>query len=46
MAGVRKWKLNLIDRSDIASLTERAAKATGISLIEDVEKDAFESIIG
>ncbi len=46
MAGVRKWRLDLIDRSDIASLTERTTKATGITLIEDVDKDVFESILG
>jgi len=46
MAGVRKWKLNLLDRSDLVSLTERAAKATGIPLIEEIEKDAIERILG
>jgi len=46
MAGVRKWKLNLIDRSDIASLTERTSKVTNIPLIENVDKDVFESILG
>jgi len=46
MAGARKWKLNLLDRNDIASLTERAAKATGIPLIEDLEQDALERILG
>jgi len=45
MAGARKWRLNLLDRNDIASLTERAAKATGIPLIEDVEQDALERIL-
>ena len=46
MAGVRKWKLNLLDRSDLVSLTERAAKATGIPLVEEIEKDAIERILG
>ena len=45
MAGVRKWKLNLLDRSDIVSLSERAAKATGIPLIEEMEQDAFKRIL-
>lgn len=45
MAGARKWRLDLIRRSDIASLTERAAKVTGIPLIEDVESDAIERIL-
>ena len=46
MAGARKWKLNLLDRSDLASLTERAAKATGIPLIEEIEQDVMERILG
>mgnify|MGYP002395798959 FL=1 len=46
MAGVRKWKSSLLDRNDIVSLTERAAKATGIPLIEEMEQDAFERILG
>ncbi|MEM4576364.1 MAG: glutamate synthase-related protein [Candidatus Nezhaarchaeales archaeon] len=35
MAGARKWKLNLIDRSDLIALSERAAKVTGIPLPEE-----------
>ncbi|MGQ9514910.1 MAG: glutamate synthase-related protein [Thermoproteota archaeon] len=46
MAGVRKWKLNLLGRDDIASLTERAAKVTGIPLLEDIESEQFEIILG
>ncbi len=45
MAGVRKWKLNLINRSDLASLTERVSKVTGIPLIEDVDADVMEKIL-
>ena len=45
MAGVRKWKLNLIDRGDLVALTERAAKATGIPLVEEAEADVIESIL-
>lgn len=45
MAGTRKWKLELMDRNDIASLTERAEKVTGIPLIEDIEQDAIERIL-
>ncbi|MEM3526675.1 MAG: glutamate synthase-related protein, partial [Candidatus Jordarchaeaceae archaeon] len=45
MAGVRKWKLHLINRSDIASLTERAKNITGIPLIEEMEKEAMRRII-
>ncbi len=45
IAGVRKWKLDLIDRGDLASLTERAYKVTGIPLLEDVEKALIEHIL-
>jgi glutamate synthase domain-containing protein 2 len=46
MAGVRKWKLDLLDRNDIASLTERAKRVTGIPLIDEVEQDIMEEILG
>ena len=46
MAGVRKWRLNLIDRGDLASLTERASRVTGIPLMEEAEKEAIERILG
>lgn len=45
MAGARKWNLSLLDRNDIAALTERASKVTGIPLIEDIEKDTMEEIL-
>jgi len=45
MAGARKWKLNLLDRSDLVSLSERAAKVTGIPLVEEAEADAVERIL-
>jgi isopentenyl diphosphate isomerase/L-lactate dehydrogenase-like FMN-dependent dehydrogenase len=45
MAGCRKFKLDLLDRSDLASLTERAAKVTGIPLLEEVEKKELYSIL-
>jgi len=45
MAGTRKWRLNLIDRSDLASLTEKAAKATGIPMMHEIEQDAIERIL-
>jgi hypothetical protein len=44
MAGARRWKLNLLDRNDLMSLSERAAKVTGIPTVEEVEKDAIEKI--
>jgi len=46
MAGARKWKLELLSRSDIAALSERASKVTGIPTIEDIENDVMESILG
>jgi len=46
VAGCRKWKLELIDRSDLAALTERAAKVTGIPLMEEVDTDAIEELLG
>jgi len=46
MAGARKWKLNLLDRGDIAALTERASKVTGIPTIDEVESEMFEQILG
>ncbi len=45
LAGTRKWRLELLDRKDLMSLSERAAKVTGIPLVEDVEKDAFERML-
>jgi hypothetical protein len=45
MAGVRKWKLNLLDRNDIASLTDRAKRVTGIPLIEEMENEAMRKIL-
>jgi hypothetical protein len=45
MAGTRKWKLSLLERSDLMSLSERAAKVTGIPTVEEIEKDAIEKIL-
>jgi len=46
LAGNRKWKLDLINRNDLVALTERAAKVTGIPLVEEAEADAIERILG
>ena len=46
LAGCRKWKLELIDRSDLASLSERAEMATGIPTVDKLEEEAIERIIG
>lgn len=45
MAGNRKWKLDLLDRDDLMSLSELATKVTGIPLAHEVEKDAVEKIL-
>jgi len=46
LAGARKWRLPLIDRNDLMALSKRAKKVTGIPLVEEVEKDAIERILG
>jgi glutamate synthase domain-containing protein 2 len=45
MAGARKWRLDLINRDDLASLTERAAKVTGIPTFEELDSGVFEQIL-
>jgi len=45
MAGARKWRLDLLSRKDLVALTERAAKVTGIPLVEEAEADALERIL-
>ncbi len=45
MAGVRKWKLHLISREDLASLNERAAAVTGIPPLERIETEVLERIL-
>jgi len=45
MTGQRKYKLWLLDRSDVAALTERAAKVLGIPTVDDVDGDVFEVIL-
>jgi hypothetical protein len=45
MAGARRWKLELLGRNDLMSLSERAAKVTGIPTVEEVEKEAIEKIL-
>ena len=46
MAGSRKWKLNYLSRRDLFSLTERAARASGIPLVDESAADAIERILG
>jgi len=45
MAGCRKWKLGLIGREDLASLSERARVVTGIPMPDEIEADAIERIL-
>jgi len=45
LAGARKWKLELIDRNDLMSLSETAAKVTGIPMPHEIEKDSIERIL-
>ncbi len=45
MAGARKWRVDLISRKDLASLTEECAKVTDISYIMDAYREEALDII-
>lgn len=45
MAGARKFRLDLIDRSDLAALTSLASKVTGIPMIHEIDIALFEAIL-
>jgi len=45
LAGARKWRLDLIDRNDLVSLSELAARVTGIPLAHEVEAEVIERIL-
>ena len=45
LAGSRKFKLDLIDRGDIASMSKLAAEVTGIPMLHELEADLFEEIL-
>jgi hypothetical protein len=45
MAGCRKWRLDLLDRTDLMALTERCAKVTGLPLPEEAGRDVFHRIL-
>jgi len=45
IAGSRKFKLDLIDRTDLASLSERASRVTGIPLLEDLDTEQMKLIL-
>jgi hypothetical protein len=36
-----KWNLNLLERSDIASISETAKRVTGIPLMDELDQDAM-----
>jgi glutamate synthase domain-containing protein 2 len=45
MAGARKWRVNLMNRKDLAALTEEAARVTGLPYImEAYRQDALDII--
>ena len=45
LAGCRKWRLDLLDRGDIAALTERASRVTGIPTIDEVAQQTMANIL-
>jgi hypothetical protein len=45
MAGNRKWKLDLLTRGDLMSLSTIATQVTGIPLAHEVENDAVKKIL-
>lgn len=45
MAGARKFKLNLINRNDIAATTDLASKVTGIPTVAEIDMDTFDEIL-
>lgn len=45
LAGARRWNLSLISRKDLVSLTETAAKVTGIPMPNEAEKELIERIL-
>ncbi|UCH37992.1 MAG: FMN-binding glutamate synthase family protein [Candidatus Bathyarchaeota archaeon] len=45
LAGSRKFKLDLIDRADLAALSERASKVTEVPLLENLDLDQIVLIL-
>ncbi|MHB1005587.1 MAG: glutamate synthase-related protein [Chloroflexota bacterium] len=45
MAGARKFRLDLLDRSDIVSLSERASRVTGIPTVDEAGMAAVRAIL-
>ncbi|MEM3386922.1 MAG: glutamate synthase-related protein [Nitrososphaerales archaeon] len=45
MAGSRKWRINLINRSNLVALTEFASRTTGIPLPEELDQQVIEQML-
>ncbi len=45
LAGMRKFRLHLIDRNDLVSLTELAFRVTGIPMPHEVDSEAIEAVL-
>lgn len=45
LAGCRKWKLDLLSRDDLAALTERASRVTGIPTIDELAQKSMQDIL-
>ncbi|MDW7711112.1 MAG: FMN-binding glutamate synthase family protein [Deferrisomatales bacterium] len=45
MAGARKFRLDLLDRSDLMALTEEAAKVSGIPYVMEARRDEAERVL-
>jgi len=45
MAGARKFRLDLIDRNDLMSLTREAAEISGIPYVMDVDRAEVDRIL-
>ena len=45
MAGTRKWRLDLLSRDDIVSLSERARAVTGIPMLDEVAQQTMQTIL-
>ena len=45
MAGQRKYSLMMLNRTDLAALTERASRVTGLPTVDEVDSEVFETIL-
>ena len=46
MAGARKFKLNLVERNDLMSLTREAEAISGIPYVMDADREEVDKILG